>query len=82
MRRNTKYSWFCYPRIQAQIAKGIRTEQSQAMKQRGWFTDDHIAFLDFDALFFDLQTFKNGTLRRVLILNVLKAQIQGASWKP
>jgi len=65
----------CYPRIQAQIAKGIRTEQSQAMKHAGWFTDDHIAFLDFDALFFDLQTFKNE--RSWFNLNVSKAQIQG-----
>jgi len=64
----------CYPRIQAQIAKGIRTEQSQAMKNAGWFTDNHIAFLDFDALFFDLQTFKNE--RSWFNLNISKAQIQ------
>ena len=64
----------CYPRIQAQIAKGIRTEQSQAMKHSGWFTSDHIAFLDFDELFFDLQTFKNE--RSWFNLNISKAQIQ------
>ena len=64
----------CYPRIQAQIARGIRTEQAQAMKHVGWFTSDHIAFLDFDELFFDLQTFKNE--RSWFNLNISKAEIQ------
>lgn len=64
----------CYPRIQAQIAKGIQAEQAQALKHSGWFTRDHIAFLDFDKLFFDLQTFKNE--RSWFNLNISKARIQ------
>lgn len=64
----------CYPRIQAQIAKGIQAEQAQALKNSGWFTRDHIAFLDFDKLFFDLQTFKNE--RSWFNLNISKARIQ------
>jgi hypothetical protein len=63
-----------YPRIQAQIAKGIRVEQAQAEKNVGWLTPDHIEFLDMDAIFFDLQTFKNE--RAWFNLNISKAQLK------
>ena len=48
-----------YPRIQAQIAKDIRIYQSQAKKHLGQLTPDHVEFLDFDEIYFDLQIFKN-----------------------
>ncbi|MDA8654088.1 DEAD/DEAH box helicase family protein [Alphaproteobacteria bacterium] len=63
-----------YPRIQAQIAKGIRVEQAQAEKNVGWLTPDHIEFLDMDTIFFDLQTFKNE--RAWFNLNISKAQLK------
>lgn len=63
-----------YPRIQAQIAKGIRVEQAQAEKNVGWLTPDHIEFLDMDAIFFDLQTFKNE--RAWFNLNISKDQLK------
>jgi superfamily II DNA or RNA helicase len=71
-----------YPRIQAQIAKGIRIDQAQAKKNVGWLTPEHIEFLDMDSIFFDLQTFKNE--RAWFNLNISKAQLKSilldSSW--
>ncbi|TAF14481.1 MAG: hypothetical protein EAZ74_03775 [Alphaproteobacteria bacterium] len=63
-----------YPRIQAQIAMGLRVNQDQAEKNKGKLTEGHIDFLDMDAIFFDLQTLKNE--RAWFNLNINKAQIK------
>lgn len=71
-----------YPRIQAQIAKGIQVNQEQAIKYSGVLTLEHIEFLDMDAIYFDLQVFKNE--RAWFNLNISKAEIKSilldASW--
>ena len=46
-----------YPRIQA--ISSISTEEETADLNKGHFTDKHIAFLDFDKLYFELEQFKN-----------------------
>lgn len=63
-----------YPRIQAQIAKGIRVDQAQAEKNAGWLSPEHVEFLDMDAIYFDLQTFKNE--RAWFNLNISKDQLK------
>jgi hypothetical protein len=63
-----------YPRIQDQIAKGIRVEQAQAQKNAGWLSPEHVEFLDMDTIYFDLQTFKNE--RAWFNLNISKAKVK------
>ncbi len=48
-----------YPKVQAEVARGIRTPVDVAKKQEGRLKEEHLAFLDFDALYFDLVGFKN-----------------------
>ncbi len=48
-----------YPKVQAEISKGIRTANDIAQKKEGRLREEHLAFLDFDALYFDLVGFKN-----------------------
>lgn len=72
--RRNKVTLDYYPRIQAQIAKDIRVDQAQAEKNVGWLTPEHIEFLDMDAIYFDLQTFKSE--RAWFNLNIAKAQLK------
>ncbi len=46
-----------YPRIQA--ISSIDMDEEATDLNPGYFTDKHIAFLDFDKLFFELEQFKN-----------------------
>lgn len=46
-----------YPRIQA--ISSVSMEEEVADLNEGHFSERHIAFLDFDKLFFDLEQFKN-----------------------
>lgn len=46
-----------YPRIQA--ISSISMEEEAADLNTGYFSDKHIAFLDFDKLYFELEQFKN-----------------------
>ncbi len=48
-----------YPKVQAEVSKGIRTANDIAQKKEGRLKEEHLAFLDFDALYFDLVGFKN-----------------------
>jgi hypothetical protein len=62
--------------------KDIQVNQEQAIKYSGVLTPEHIEFLDMDAIYFDLQAFKNE--RAWFNLNISKAQIKSifldASW--
>ena len=62
-----------YPRIQMQIAKGIQESNAKAMKDKGHLSAEHIEFLDMDAIYFDLHTFKNE--RGWFNLTIEKAQL-------
>jgi hypothetical protein len=48
-----------YPRIQSHIAIEIRNDSGVVNKNSAKFSEKHIGFIDFDALYFDLQRFKN-----------------------
>lgn len=63
-----------YPRIQSFVATDIRVEQAQAIKNTSYFKPEHIAFLDMDALYFELQRFKNE--RAWFNLNLSKEEIE------
>ena len=63
-----------YSRIQMQIAKDIDYKQSEIHKNTTKFSEKHIAFLDFDALYFGLQRFKNE--RAWFNLNISKQAIK------
>ena len=48
-----------YPKIQAQQSKGIGPTTDTAVMEVGVFGDKHLAFMDVDAIYFELQHFKN-----------------------
>jgi len=47
-----------YPKIQAQQSKGVQAGQDEGVRHTGQFDAQHIAFMDMDAIFFDLERFK------------------------
>jgi hypothetical protein len=47
-----------YPRIQAMKSKGLLGEQMQYQPNEAHLTAQHVAFLDLDALYFELERFK------------------------
>ena len=48
-----------YPKLQAMASGAGRTNGHEAERDRGFFDERHLAFLDFDAIYFELQQFKN-----------------------
>lgn len=48
-----------YPKIQSQQSKGVKSTTEIAELEFGEFADNHLAFMDFDAIYFELQRFKN-----------------------
>ena len=48
-----------YPKIQALASARGRTEPGVPTLNEAWFTADHLAFLDVEMLYFDLQRFKS-----------------------
>jgi hypothetical protein len=48
-----------YPKIQAQQSKGVASTSDNAVMEVGEFGDKHLAFMDLDAIYFELQHFKN-----------------------
>jgi len=48
-----------YPKIQAQQSKGAGTTSDTAVMEVGVFGDKHLAFMDLDRIYFELQHFKN-----------------------
>ncbi len=48
-----------YPKIQALTSTRGQEVQGTAAPNEAWFTPDHLAFIDIEALYFDLQMFKS-----------------------
>jgi hypothetical protein len=48
-----------YPKLQAMASGPGRTNGQAAERDRCYFEESHLAFLDFDAMYFELQEFKN-----------------------
>ena len=48
-----------YPKIQARQSKGVKKSDDVGVKSEGQFENDHIAFMDLNRIWFDLQRFKN-----------------------
>jgi hypothetical protein len=48
-----------YPKIQTQRSKGLQASADVAVKQTGKLGREHLAFMDLDAIFFELERFKN-----------------------
>jgi hypothetical protein len=48
-----------YPKIQTQRSKGLRSITDVAVKDSGKLKSHHLAFLDMEAIFFELERFKN-----------------------
>ena len=48
-----------YPKIQAQQSKGVTKTDDSAVKHEGKLEERHLAFMDIDAIWFELQHFKN-----------------------
>lgn len=57
IRQKVALDW--YPKIQALASAGGQGPLMEAEKNRAVLLDSHIAFLDLDAIFFELQHFKN-----------------------
>ena len=62
-----------YPRIQAQISEKSHEDSDPPKKNTGFLSPEHIEFLDMDAIYFDLQTFKNE--RRWFNMNIKKENL-------
>jgi len=48
-----------YPKLQAMASGAGRTNGQAAERDRCYFKESHLAFLDLDAIYFELQQFKN-----------------------
>lgn len=48
-----------YPRLQAAVSKGIAIDTDKAALHEDELKPEHLAYLDFDAIWFDLYRFKN-----------------------
>jgi hypothetical protein len=48
-----------YPKLQAMASGAGRTNGQAAERDRCYFEESHLAFLDFDTIYFELQQFKN-----------------------
>jgi hypothetical protein len=48
-----------YPKLQAMASGAGRTNGLAAERDRCYFEESHLAFLDFDTIYFELQQFKN-----------------------
>jgi hypothetical protein len=48
-----------YPKLQAMASSAGRTSAHAAERDRSFFEESHLAFLDFDTIYFELQQFKN-----------------------
>lgn len=57
LRHPVALNW--YPKIQAQQSKGVTRTDDSAVKHEGRLEERHIAFMDIDAIWFELQHFKN-----------------------
>ncbi len=57
LRHPVSLNW--YPKIQAQQSKGITRSDGSAEIYEGKLSDKHLAFMDIDAIWFELQHFKN-----------------------
>lgn len=57
LRHPVALNW--YPKIQAQQSKGVAKTEDSAVKHEGKLEERHLAFMDIDAIWFELQHFKN-----------------------
>ena len=57
LRHPVALNW--YPKIQAQQSKGVVRSDDSAIKHEGKLEERHLAFMDIDAIWFELQHFKN-----------------------
>ena len=47
-----------YPKIQAMKSSGVSGGQDDDTPEQGWLSESHVAFLDIDQLYFELERFK------------------------
>lgn len=57
LRHPVSLNW--YPKIQAQQSRGVARTDDSAVKHEGKLEEGHLAFMDIDRLWFELQHFKN-----------------------
>ena len=57
LRHPVALNW--YPKIQAQQSKGVTKIEDSAVKHEGKLEERHLAFMDIDVIWFELQHFKN-----------------------
>lgn len=57
LRHPVTVNW--YPKIQAQQSKGLIRTDDTSVKHEGKLEERHLAFMDIDAIWFELQHFKN-----------------------
>lgn len=57
LRHPVTLNW--YPKIQAQQSRGIARTTESGVKEEGKFNEKHLAFMDINAIWFELQHFKN-----------------------
>ncbi|MCB2160677.1 DEAD/DEAH box helicase family protein [bacterium] len=76
--KRVEMNW--YPRIQA--LSSIQMDDEEAILNTGYFTQQHLAFLDFDELYYELEQFKDERNWHNLVINreVLKPLLLDNTW--
>jgi hypothetical protein len=71
-----------YPRLEALASAGAAKTDREASKEEGSFKESHLDFLDFDAIYFELQEFKNerGWFNLALPKGPLKELLRRGDW--
>ena len=71
-----------YPKIQAMKSGGVAGGDAQTNPHEGHLTERHVAFLDLDRLYFELERFKaeRGWYNLNLTLPAIRALLQDTSW--
>ena len=80
LRRPVVLDW--YPKLQATASKGVQAGAQEVERARCFFEESHLAFLDFDAIYFELEKFKDerGWHNLNLSRNNLKTLLRRKDW--
>lgn len=71
-----------YPKIQARLSEGLGQNNETIEKEAHHLKEEHLAFLDFDKLYFDLQEYKSerGLTNLSLPMDQIKSLLLNQNW--
>jgi hypothetical protein len=74
------FNW--YPKLQAEHSQELRELDTGAVIEEGRITESHIAFLDWDAIFWDLEKYKSerGWYNLRIPYRIMRSLLRDPSW--